>query len=64
MRYHVSLDGAAGPDVELDHEPARDELIEIQERTLARVYEVVDGADGSKVINASWVGEVGESRAE
>ena len=52
VRYHVALDGAAGPDVELLDPPLPRETLEAGGATMV-VYDVVEGADGSLVINAS-----------
>jgi hypothetical protein len=64
VRYRVALDGSAGPDIDLEAEPKCDDVVELPGRVLARVYKVVDGADGSRVINASRVSQVGEARFE
>lgn len=51
------LDGSAGPDVDLDEPPKRGDVIET-ETVVMIAYEVLEGADGSLVINASRAGEV------
>ena len=52
VRYHVALDGAAGPDVELLDPPVRHQMLEAGGVTMV-FCDVVNDANGSLVINAS-----------
>ena len=55
MRYHVLLDGSAGPDVECEVPPTPDQILEIPGGGKMRVRGITEGGDGTSVIHASRV---------